>query len=122
MHDDHSSPREIVSQDAICVNGKILRCVQCDEPILDLQYAIAAHPGYDISKRIAVIVHEWCADEFDEKYTARRRRRTWWYMAPANDLVHGGPDGKPVLPFLRRHLEGTSREQRRRLQVLRGEL
>jgi hypothetical protein len=118
MHDDHSSPEDIVSQEAICVNGEILRCVQCDEPIRDLEYAMVAHPGYDISKRICLGVHEWCADQFHEEYTARRGRRTWWYMAPASELFYN----PATLPWLRLHPKGTSREQRRRLQVLRGRL
>jgi hypothetical protein len=121
MHDDHSSPQKIISQEAIYVNGEILRCVQCHEPIRDLEYAMVAHPGYDLSERIGAGVHEWCADKFHEDYT-EWRHQPWWYMASASYLMYGGPDGKPVLPWLRRHPEGTSREQRRRLQVLRGEL
>jgi hypothetical protein len=118
MHGDHSSPQEIVSQEAICVNGKILRCVQCDEPIRDLEYAMVAHPGYDISKRICVGVHEWCADQFHEEYFARHRRGPWWYIASASELLYN----PQTLPWLTRGPAGSSREQRRRLQVLRGEL
>jgi hypothetical protein len=117
MHDDHSSPQEIVSQKAIYVNGKILRCVQCDEPIRDLEYAMAAHPGYDPSERICAGVHEWCADQFHEEHVAKHRRRPWWYMASASELLYD----PATLPFLTPYPRGSSYAQYQRLQTLRGE-
>jgi len=118
MYDDPSSPKDIVSQESICVNGEVLRCVHCDEPICDLEYALAAHPGYDLSKRIAVIVHEWCAYPFLEEYYTARRRWPWWYGDSARDLLYD----PPTYTFLARGPCGSSPAQDRRLQVLRREL
>src|SRR5215210_1586816 len=111
MYDDPGSPKNIVSQEAICVNGEILRCVRCDEPICDLEYALAAHPGYDLSKRIAVIVHEWCAYPFLDECAAARRRSSWWYGASARELLYD----PPTYPWLTRGPSGSSPAQRRRL-------
>jgi len=118
MQDDLSAPKNIVSQEAICVNGEILRCVHCDEPIRDLEYAIAAHPGYDPSKRIAVIVHEWCAYPFLEEYHTARRRWPWWYGASARELLYD----PPTYPWLTRGPSGASPAQRQRLEAFRREL
>jgi len=82
---------------------------------------MVAHLGYDLSDRTGVIVHEWCADRFHEDYTDKRLY-TWWYLNPASDLVYGKRNGRPLLPMLCPGPAGTSREQRWRLQELRGEL
>ena len=118
MHGDHSSPQEIVSQESICVNGKILRCIHCDEPIYNLEYALAAHPGYDLSKRIAVIVHEWCAYPFIEEYYTARRRSPWWYGASARELVYD----PPTYSFLARGPCESSPAQYRHLEAFRRQL
>jgi hypothetical protein len=118
MHDDPSSPDNIVSQEAICVNGENMRCVHCDEPILDLEYAVAAHPGYDLSKRIAVIVHEWCAYPFIDEFAARHRRSPLWYGASARELLYD----PPTYLFLARGPWGSSPAQYRRLEAFRREL
>jgi len=118
MQDDPSSPKGIVSQEAICVNGETLRCIHCDEPICDLEYALAAHPGYDLSKRIAVIVHEWCAYPFLEEYYTARRRSPWWYGASARDLLYD----PPTYPWLARGPCGSSPAQYRRLEAFRRQL
>jgi hypothetical protein len=117
MQDDPSSPEDIVAQEAICVNGKSLRCVHCDEPIYDLEYALAAHPGYDLSKRIAVAVHEWCAYPFVEECAARRGS-PWWYGASVRDLLYD----PPTYLLLARGPSGSSPAQYRRLEALRREL
>jgi uncharacterized protein with PIN domain len=80
MCGDHSSPRKIVSQEAICVNGETLRCVQCDEPILDLQCCLVAESGDEEHK-----VHEQCAEQFD----AARGHALYWYGPSAEELLNG---------------------------------
>jgi hypothetical protein len=80
MHDDHSSPQEIVSQEATCVNGEILRCVQCDEPIRDLQRCLVAETRGEKHK-----VHEQCAEQFD----AARDHALFWYGPSAEELLNG---------------------------------
>jgi hypothetical protein len=115
MYDDPGSPKGIVSHEAICVNGEALRCVHCDEPIYNLEYALAAHPGYDLSKRIAVIVHEWCAYPFLEEYYTARRRWPWWYGASARELLYDSP----TYTFLARGPCGSSPAQYQRLEAFR---
>jgi hypothetical protein len=115
MQNDPGSPKDIVSQEAICVNGEVLRCVHCDEPIRDLEYVVAAHPGYDLSKRIAVAVHEWCAYPFIEEYRIARRRSPWWYGASVSELLYD----PPTYPWLARGPCGSSPAQTRRLEVFR---
>jgi hypothetical protein len=111
MSDNPGSPQDIVSQEAICVNGETLRCVHCDEPIQDLEYALAAHPCHYENQ--FVIVHEWCAYEF-----AVATGGPLWYWASVRELLYD----PPTYPFLARGPCGSSPAQYRRLEAFRRQL